>query len=49
MKKVVSSKTAGFNLYANSYRCEDVVSVELTQKIEYTSKGIETLVAEEGE
>lgn len=31
MKKVVSSKTAGFNLYANAFRCEDVVSVELPE------------------
>ena len=31
MKKVVSSKTAGFNLYANSYKCEDVVSVEMPE------------------
>ena len=31
MKKVVSSKTAGFNLYANAFRCEDVVSVEMPE------------------
>ena len=28
---MVSSKTAGFNLYANAFRCEDVVSVELPE------------------
>ncbi len=31
MKKVVSSKTAGFNLYANAFRCEDVVSIEMPE------------------
>lgn len=31
MKKIVSSKTAGFNLYANAYRCEDVVSIEMPE------------------